>query len=228
MMSVEFGRLVRRRAGRGRVCRWYAGRRLGPVTKPIKKAAPKPIKKAAPEPAMTPYVALLRGINVGAHNRVAMADLRGIMTGLGYQDVRTHLQSGNIVFRAAAASNSELEQDIGDRLCAELGLRVAVLVRTGDEFAAVAAGNPLPTHEPARLVVLFLSGPPAPGRIEAIDPRRYAPELFAVRDTEIYVYCANGILESGLTKVLSDQRLGCAVTARNWNTVVKVAALLDR
>jgi uncharacterized protein (DUF1697 family) len=177
---------------------------------------------------MTPYVALLRGINVAGHNRVAMADLRELLAGLGYQDVRTHLQSGNIVFRATATSNAELEEAIGDRLTAELGLQAAVLVRTGGEFHAVVAGNPLPTHEPARLVVLFLSGPPAPGRIEAIDPGRYAPELFAVRDTEIYLYCANGILESQLTRVLADQRLGCAVTARNWNTVVKVAAMLDR
>jgi uncharacterized protein (DUF1697 family) len=186
------------------------------------------VTKAVRKPPLRLFVALLRGINVGAHNRVAMADLRELMTGLGYQDVRTHLQSGNVVFRAEAASNAALEEAIGDRLAAELGLHVAVVVRTADEFRAVAAGNPLPTHEPARLVVLFLSGPPTPGRIEAVDPSRYSPELFAARDTEIYLYCANGILESGLIKVFADQRLGCAVTARNWNTVVKVAALLDR
>jgi uncharacterized protein (DUF1697 family) len=190
----------------------YPGRKLGPVTEASSQA----------------YVALLRGINVGAHNRVAMADLRALMSGLGYRDVRTHLQSGNVVFRAPPASTAELEEAIAERLAAELGLPVAVLVRTGDEVRDVVAGNRLPTHEPSRLMVLFLSGPPAPGRIEAIDPDRYAPEQFAVRDTEIYLYCANGILSCELTKVFADRRLGCAVTARNWNTVTKLAALLDR
>jgi uncharacterized protein (DUF1697 family) len=173
-------------------------------------------------------VALLRGINVGVHNRITMADLRALFTGLGYEGVRTHLQSGNVVFRATAASKASLEEAIADRLGAERGLQVAVLVRTAEQFRDVVAGNPLPTDDPSRLVVLFLSGPPERGRIQAIDPARYAPERFAVRRTEIYVYCANGILESELTKLLSGERLGCAVTARNWNTVTKLAALLDR
>jgi uncharacterized protein (DUF1697 family) len=195
------------------------------------------------------YVALLRGINVGAHNRVAMADLRELMVGLGYQDVRTHLQSGNVLFAAPGnPSNEDLQAAIADRLAAGLGLSAAVLVRTGEELRDVVAGNPLPAHDPARLMVLFLAAAIEPDRID-IDPGRYAPELFAVRVRadgrsassragadwrsassragEIYLYCANGILESGLIKVCTDRRLGCAVTARNWNTVTKLATLLD-
>jgi uncharacterized protein (DUF1697 family) len=196
-MSVELGRVVRRRAA-------YACT----VT--------------------TRYVALLRGVNVGTHNRVAMIDLRRVMTGLGFQDVRTYLQSGNIVFAGPDAPNESVERAIGERITAELGMSVAVLVRTGGEMRDVVARNPLPTDDPARLVVLFLSAPPDPARVAEIAPERYAPERFAVLPGRIYLYCANGILESELTKVFSDRRLGCAVTARNWNTVAKVAELLDR
>ena len=177
---------------------------------------------------MSSYVALLRGINVGGHNRVPMAELRAGLAGLGYSDVRTHLQSGNVVFRAPVAADDELEQSISDLLAAEFGLSVAVLVRTAEEFLAVFAGNPLETTEPARLLVLFLSAVPEPARLAGIDPARYLPERFALRPTEIYLYCAVGIIESPLLKVFTDKRLGCAVTARNWNTVTRVAELLDR
>jgi uncharacterized protein (DUF1697 family) len=177
---------------------------------------------------MSSYVALLRGINVGGHNRIAMANLRARLAGLGLSDVRTHLQSGNIVFRAPIAADDELEQSIADLLAAEFGLSVAVLVRTAAEFLEVFAGNPLVATEPARMLVLFLSAVPDEARLAGIDPARYLPERFALRPTEIYLYCAIGIIESPLLKVFTDRRLGCAVTARNWNTVTRVAALLDR
>src|SRR5215813_9871104 len=140
---------------------------------------------------MKSYVALLRGINVGAHNRVPMADLRSLMTGLGYSGVRTHLQSGNVIFQAPDAPNTEVEQAIADRLEADLGLPVAVLVRTGDEFRDIVAGNPVVGDDPARLMVLFLSEPLAE-KLADIDPARYAPEVFALRPAEIYLYCAIG------------------------------------
>jgi uncharacterized protein (DUF1697 family) len=173
------------------------------------------------------YVALLRGINVGGHSRIAMADLRALLAGLGYRDVRTHLQSGNVVFRAPMAGTEELQEAIEARLAAELDLSVPVLVRTGEEFLDVVAGNPLATDDPRRLLVLFLSAPIDPARLTGIDPARYAPERFVVGRSEIYVYCADGIIESQLLKVFTDARLGAAVTARNWNTVVRLAALID-
>jgi len=173
------------------------------------------------------YVALLRGINVGAHNRVPMADVRSLMTRLGYSDVRTHLQSGNVVFRGPDAPVAEVERAIADRLEADLGLPVAVLARTDEEFREVVADNPVVGEDPARLMVLFLAEP-AGHKLADIDPARYAPEVFAVRPAEIYVYCAIGVLESALLKLFSDRRLGCAVTARNWRTVTRIAELLDR
>jgi uncharacterized protein (DUF1697 family) len=174
------------------------------------------------------HVAVLRGINVGGHNKVPMAELRALLTGLGYTDVRTHLQSGNVVFRApGTAVPGELGAAIADGIVAELGVSVAVLVRTAAELRDVVAANPLPTHEPARLLVLFLDPAIDPAGL-AVDRERYAPEQFAVRPGEIYLYCANGILESALVKEFSDRRLGCAVTARNWNTVTRLAELLDR
>ena len=170
------------------------------------------------------YVALLRGINVGGHQKVPMAQLRALLTGLGYRDVRTLLQSGNVVFRSPPTAPAVLERAITDAIAASLGLTVAVLVRTGEELAAVVAANTLPTHEPARFLVLFLAAPVPPPEL---DLPAYAPEQVQFADREVYLYCANGILESGLAKVLTDRRLGTAVTARNWNTVTKLLALAD-
>jgi hypothetical protein len=150
--AVEIGREVRRRAD----VAWFC-----PGT-----------RRPKVEPVMRSYVALLRGINVGAHNRVPMADVRSLMAGLGYEDVRTHLQSGNVIFRAPDAATADVERAIADRLEADLGLPVAVLVRTDDEFREVVAGNPVVGEDPARLMVLFLSEPLG-HKLTEIDPARY-------------------------------------------------------
>jgi uncharacterized protein (DUF1697 family) len=175
---------------------------------------------------MTRQVALLRGINVGGHNRVAMAQLRELMESLGYGDVRTHLQSGNVVFTGAAAADraaADIEAVIAERL----GLRLRVLVRTRDELAAVVGGNPLAAtaEDPARLIVLFLSAAPDPALLRGIDPAVYEPERVAVCGREIHVWCANGVYRSPLLQVLSERRLGVTVTARNWRTVTRLLAL---
>jgi uncharacterized protein (DUF1697 family) len=175
---------------------------------------------------MTRQVALLRGINVGGHNRVAMAQLRELIESLGNGDVRTHLQSGNVVFTGAATPD-RAAADIEALIAERLGLRLRVLVRTRDELAAVVDGNPLAATagDPARLIVLFLSAPPDPALLQAIDPAPYEPERLAACGREIHVWCANGVQGSRLLQVLSERRLGVTVTARNWRTVTRLLAL---
>jgi uncharacterized protein (DUF1697 family) len=179
-----------------------------------------------PGMGMTRQVALLRGINVGGHNRVEMARLRELMQGLGYGDVRTHLQSGNVLF-TSDATPEQASQDIETRLAEQFGLRLRVLVRTIDELAAVVAANPLATvaTDPARLLVLFLSAAPDPERLSGIDPAGYEPERFFAAGREIHLWCASGVQGSQLSRVLSDRRLGVTVTARNWNTVTRLLSL---
>jgi uncharacterized protein (DUF1697 family) len=171
-------------------------------------------------------VALLRGVNIGPRNRIAMAQLRALMEDLGHADVRTHLVSGNAVF-TSDADPAQVEADMETALAERLGMRIRVLVRSAEELAEVVAGNALLAHatDQARLLVLFLSAAPEPPRLDGIDPQRFAPERFHVGHREIYLWCANGFHESRLTQTFSERRLGVTVTARNWNTVTRLLEL---
>jgi uncharacterized protein (DUF1697 family) len=169
------------------------------------------------------WVALLRGINLGRNKRVAMADLRALLSSLGYGDVRTHLQSGNAVFTAEASADAAvLEQAIAARISADLGHDVSVMVRTGAEIVAVAEGNPYlaRTSDPKQLHAGFLSTTPTEAAIEKIEPDAYLPDEMAVDDRVVYLYRPNGIQGSRLPDL--ERLLGVRVTERNWNTVSKL------
>jgi uncharacterized protein (DUF1697 family) len=176
---------------------------------------------------VTHYVALLRGINVGAHKRVAMADLRALLAGLGYGAVQTLLQSGNAVFTADDPPE-RVTGDLEQKIAAELGVETKIVVRTGEELAAVVERNPLGdiADDPKRYQVSFLSAQPQPEVARELAALDFAPERFAISGREIYAWHPDGIHSSKLAKQLSDRRLGVTATARNWNTVVKLLAMM--
>lgn len=174
----------------------------------------------------TPQIALLRGINVGGNNMVPMARLREVIEGLGHTEVRTHLQSGNVILTASSPPErtaAALEKAVA----AGFGIRIRILVRTRDELATVVAESPYAARETdgARLFVLFLSDPLDPARLDGVDPEGYGSERFHVGRREIHMWCPDGYRDAQLPKVLTDRRLGVAVTARNWNTVTKLLAM---
>ncbi len=175
---------------------------------------------------MTRYIVLLRGINVGGHRPVAMADLRTVLTDLGYEDVRTHLQSGNVVL-SSDASAEHTRQTIEDALAATFGDGIEIFVRTRAELAEVIAGDPLHAvaDNPSRYVVMFLSGKPDASALKAAKAADVGDERFAAAGRAIYVWCADGLHNAKLAKLLSEKRLGVSATARNWNTVVKLLEL---
>lgn len=168
-------------------------------------------------------IALLRGINVGRAKRVAMADLRALLTDLGYEQPRTLLNSGNAVFgcptRQIGPPAARIEAAIADRL----GVRCAVLTRTATELAAVIQGDPLRevVTDPARYLVGFLSRPLAPELVEELHERDFGAERLRIVGSEAYLWCAGGIAESDLAKL----KFGVELTTRNWNTVLKLGAL---
>lgn len=176
---------------------------------------------------MPTYVALLRGINLGSRNRVAMADLRALLEGLGYDDVRTHLQSGNAVFstgtRSATAVRTAVEKAIDD----ELGMAVPVVVRTAAQVAKVVAADPLGDRasDHARYLVVFLDKALPASAVAHVDPQSYAPEEYALVGTELYLWLPAGSHDSRLARALSDKALGGVGTARNWRTVLRLAEL---
>jgi uncharacterized protein (DUF1697 family) len=167
------------------------------------------------------YVALLRGINVGGNKKVPMADLRALLEELGYEDVQTVLQSGNAVFRAPKPEPDRIEAAIADRF----GFDVRVLLRTGPELAEVVEGNPFPEvlqEDPKNLHVWFMDKSVEP----EVDPEAIAPERVAPGPKVLYVHHPNGAGRSEISKHLNARTLeGATVTARNWNTVLKLAEL---
>jgi uncharacterized protein (DUF1697 family) len=177
---------------------------------------------------MPRQIALLRAVNLGSHKRVAMGQLRELLAGLGYGDVRTYLQSGNVVL-TSPASPERLERELEQQIAGELGLETRVLVRTRDELADVIDRDPLAgiADNPKRYQVSFLSAEPDAEVVRELGGVDAAPERFVVSGREIYTWHPDGIQRSKLNKVLSDKRLGVIATARNWNTVTKLLALAD-
>jgi uncharacterized protein (DUF1697 family) len=188
-------------------------------------------------PAPSRYAALLRGVNVGGGKKLAMADLRRLLTGFGHDDVATLLQSGNAVFTAPASDPVALALQIETGLASELGLASKVLLRTHSELAAVVEANPFPTaeEEPAKHLVQFLFEPldaRARRTIEEFDATAFAPEDFRVGDGVIYFRFPNGIgrnvMDAPFTKHLTAnfaKAVRPVMTGRNWNTVRKLRDL---
>jgi uncharacterized protein (DUF1697 family) len=174
------------------------------------------------------YVALLRGINLGKQNRVSMPKLREMHVDLGYDDVATHLQSGNAVFTApAGTSTTTLAKQIENRIKKDLDLDVAVLVVTSKQLDTIVENNSLakPGRDPAKLMVAFLSKNVPAERLRDLDPDQFAPDEFATGPRVIYHWLPKGSQASKLPAALTDKKLGVTVTVRNWRTVTKLAAL---
>ena len=171
--------------------------------------------------AMKTHVALLRGINVGGNKKVPMVELRSLLEGLGYGDVRTLLQSGNAVFTAAKAEPERIEGAIADRF----GFDVRVIMRTAAAMSKVADANPFPKAlegDPKNLHVWFLDGKPP---TLDVDPSSYAPDEVAAGKEELYVWHKEGMARSTVGKHLAPVLSGRTLTARNWNTVLKLVEL---
>jgi uncharacterized protein (DUF1697 family) len=166
---------------------------------------------------MSVYVALLRAVNVGGTGKLPMEQLRAMCAKLGYRDARTYIASGNVVFESdhdEAAVKAALEK----ALAAYAGKPVGVLVRSGDELAAVLEANPFPSAAPNRTVAIFLDAPPPDGWEAGVAGR--ADEEIAAGGREFYVHYGDGMGQSKL-------RIAAAAsgTARNMNTIAKLAAM---
>ncbi|MEU9120695.1 DUF1697 domain-containing protein [Streptomyces sp. NPDC048506] len=179
---------------------------------------------------MSRQIALLRGINVGGHNSFPKARQLALAESLGFTDVSVLLQTGNLVFTDPGTPPEETARLLHDRIAADLGLDVPVVVRTRDELAAAIDANPFPqaVPEPKSLHVTFLSAAPTDtSRLEALDEAAFVPDRFRLIGRELYLWCPGGIGRSKLAERVSRAPLGVTATARNWNTVTKLLALAD-
>jgi len=175
---------------------------------------------------VTTFVALLRGVNIG-RNILRMERLRAICLELGLANVRTYVQSGNVVFSAGRSAGRWAEA-LERRLAGESRLPVAVLVRTAADMVRVHQSNPFLEEDgiaPARLAVTFLDRPPATARIRALEALADGPDRFSLQATEIYLHCPSGFARTRLNNSALEKALAVRATSRNWNTVCRLAAM---
>ncbi len=173
------------------------------------------------------HVALLRGINVGGKNKLPMADLAAMFREAGCDDVRTYIQSGNVIFRAAPALAEEIPSLISASILSRFGYRIPVITRTARELQLIAQANPFADSgtEPNKQLVFFLEDLPDPAHVEALDPNRSPGDEFAVLGREVFVHYPNGVARSKLTNSYFDSGLATIGTGRNWRTVTKLLEL---
>jgi len=172
------------------------------------------------------YAALLRGINLGARNRVAMADLRALVEELGGEDVVTYVQSGNVVFRHAGAA-ARLERELAQAIQRALELDIAVIVRSSRQLTAIVDGNPFLAAgaDLAHLHLTLLGSSPDSAGVRRAIAASGTPDELSVKGKEIYLHLPAGYGRSKLSNAFFEKQLGVRATTRNWRTVTAVAEL---
>jgi len=173
------------------------------------------------------YVSLLRGINVGGHKKILMADLRRTYDALGFAPVQTYIQSGNVVFRGAPGSAESVAQRIEEAIMADFGFQVRVMLRTAEELEDVVRGNPFLAEgaDPSRLHVTFLAEAASAQAMDEFASFRMGPDELRLVGREAYLHCPGGMGRTKLTPTFIERSFGSPTTTRNWRTVNTVLAM---
>lgn len=173
-------------------------------------------------------VALLRGVNVGGARRVSMADLRGLVCDLGFTDVNTLLNSGNVVFTCPKGTARESAARIEKALKSRLGVSCRVVVLSAGEFADVIARNPLlsAADDHSRLLVAVLANPSDRPKLAPLEKRDWGKDALAVGPRAAYLWCKEGLIASKLNAAVN-KTLGEEVTSRNWATILKLQEMMQ-
>ena len=175
------------------------------------------------------FVALLRGVNVGAANRISMAALETVFRQAGAARPETFIQSGNVVFEAPRADGGAIVAEVGIRIARGFGFEAPIVLRDAESWRGLIAANPFLAQgaDPKTLHALCLSASPHATRLARLDPNRSPPDEFAVIGQTIYLRLPNGVARTKLTNAWFDKTLGVTTTMRNWPTVLGIAALMD-
>ena len=184
-----------------------------------------------PIPALGSHVALLRGINVGGKNKLPMKELTGMFVAAGCSDVRTYIQSGNVVFRAdpTIVSGDRLAGQIAAAIVEQFGLTVPVILRTAAEMRHTLEANPFVKAGVVEelLHVYFMMDSAAMAAVKALDYGRSPGDTFVVAGREIYLHLPDGVARTKLTNAYFDRQLGIVSTLRNWRTVDTLTSWME-
>ncbi len=177
---------------------------------------------------MKTFIALLRGINVSGQKIIKMQELRAALESLGLVEVKTYVQSGNVVFKSSAGSAASLGGKIAEQIKTSFGFDVPVFVLSANELQSVAGANPFtadPSIDASKLHVTFLDAPPPKGADSVLQTLAATEERFHVGKREIYLYCPNGYGNTKLSNTAIEKKLGVGATTRNWKTVNALLAM---
>lgn len=174
---------------------------------------------------MEPYIALFRGINVGGRNILPMNDLKALLESMGCQQVKTYIQSGNVVFHAPSEKTTQLLHDIKTLITKTFGFTPAVLLLTASTLHDAIHHNPFPTSKGKMLHFYFAEETPPHPDLEALEKLKITTEDFLLKGSVLYLYAPEGIGRSKLAKNV-ERFLSVPVTARNWNTVQKLLNMI--
>ena len=175
-----------------------------------------------------PYLALLRGINVGGKNKILMAHLSEMFASAGCKNVRTFIQSGNVIFECSAKASVQVPRLVAEQIANRLGYNTPVVLRSLVELEEAVSSNPFlkPDSDLGLLHLVFLAALPEPSKVAALDPQRSPGDEYVVRGREIYLSLPNGAGESKLTNAYFDSKLSTISTGRNWRTVTKLLEMM--
>ena len=178
---------------------------------------------------MPAQIALLRAVNVGGI-KVSMADLKELLIDLGFEDVRTLLNSGNVVFRDKSKTGADLEKLLETEFAKRVGRPTEFFVRSAEEWKSIIGRNPMTDEarrDPGHLLVVALKRAPASQEVDALRAAIVGPEVVAAEGKQAYIYYPAGVGQSKLTAKLIEKKLGSPGTGRNWNTVLKLGAMVE-
>lgn len=173
---------------------------------------------------MNRKIAILRGINVGGKRKILMADLKSLCEKLNWENVKTYIQSGNVIFNSDSA-NAELEDELEKAIAESFGFQVPVIVRTVQELQSAIDQNPFISQEINQLHLTFLKQKPSDDALLKISGYNYEPDQFKIEDKEVFIFCSGKYHKSKLSNNFFEKKLNTGATTRNWKTVLKLLEL---
>lgn len=180
---------------------------------------------------MSPYISLLRGINVSGQKKIKMDELRAMYESLGCANVQSYIQSGNVIFEFRKAADASVVKMIEATIKKTFGFEVSVIIRSHDELVAVTRRNPFlgkAGTDTSGLYVTFLAGKPAPSAVQSLKDFDARGDEVAVLGREVYLYCKNGYGRSKLNNNLVEKKLSVIASTRNWKTVNVLLDMADQ
>ncbi len=178
---------------------------------------------------METYVSILRGINVSGQKKVNMKELKALYEELGFTQVRTYIQSGNVVFESSPAKPQDLAKQIEEKIADKYKFDVPIIIRDAEEWENTRKANPFLAKDNSqldKLHVTFLSEEPTQAHLDKVATYRYEPDEFIIVGKDVYVYCPNGYGNTKLNNTFFENKLKVTATTRNWKTVNELANLI--